>query len=79
MALATAAQLVGRHDENEPGVVLGVIHVHYRIGRVHAIVQPEEFRVAKCGLDRDAGGPYALRRAARVVDMRSLPCALATI
>src|SRR6266849_7354959 len=57
--LGDGCQLVGRDDENEPGIILGAIDVHRRIRRILAIVQPEEFRIAQRRLDRDAGGPYA--------------------
>src|SRR5216684_1545411 len=76
--LGDGCQLVGRDDENEPGVILGVIDVHRRILRILAIVQPEEFRLAQRGLDRDAGGPYAFGEK-RGRDMRPLAGALTTI
>src|ERR1700680_1701783 len=71
-------KLVGRDDENEPGVILGAIDVHCRICGVHTIVQPKEFRVAQRCLDRDAGGPYAFGKQ-RGRDVRPLPRALAAI
>src|SRR5712671_6710855 len=48
--LGDGCQLVGRDDENKPGVILGAIDIHCRIRRVRTIVQPEELRLAKCGL-----------------------------
>src|SRR5229473_449848 len=77
-SLGDGGQLVGRDDENEPGVILGAIDVHRRIRRILAIVQPEEFRIAQRRLDRDAGGPYAFGEK-RGRDMRSFAGALATI
>src|SRR6201998_4036426 len=71
-------QLVRRDDEDEPGVILGAPDVHRGICGVHTIVQPKEFRLAKCGLDRDAGGPYAFGEQ-RGRDMRPLAGSLATI
>src|SRR5216684_597258 len=71
-------QLVGRDDENEPGVIFGAPDVHCRICRILAIVQPEEFRIAQRCLDRDACGPHAFGEQ-RGRDMRSLAGALATI
>src|ERR1700722_8845532 len=44
--LGDGCQLVGRDEENEPGVILGSIDIHCRIHGVHTIVQPEEFRIA---------------------------------
>src|SRR6476620_827986 len=76
--LGDSCQLVGRDEENEPGVILGAIHIHCRIRRILAIVQPEEFRIAQRCLDRDAGGPYAFGKK-RGRDMRPLPRTLATI
>src|SRR6266436_7377265 len=76
--LGDGCQLVGCDDENKPGAVLGAIHIHRRICGVRAIVQPEEFRLAQRGLDRNARGPDAFGKQ-RGRDMRSLPGALATI
>src|SRR6266849_8357309 len=76
--LGDGCQLIGRDDENEPGVILGAPDVHCCICRILAIVQPKEFRLAQRGLDRDAGGPYAFGEK-RGRDMRSLAGALAAI
>src|SRR5713101_4305017 len=76
--LGDGCQLVGRDEENEPGAILGAIHIHCRIRGVHTIVQPEEFRLAQRGLDRDAGGPHAFGEQ-RGRDMRSFSGALTTI
>src|SRR6266436_1383893 len=76
--LGDGCQLVGRNDEDEPRVILGTIDIHCRIRRILAIVQPEEFRLAQRGLDRDARGPDAFGKQ-RGGDMRSLPGALAPI
>src|SRR6266849_5116315 len=76
--LGDGCRFVGRDDENEPGVILGAINVQRRIRWILAIVLPEELRIAQCGLDRDAGGPYAFGKK-RGCDMRPLPRALATI
>ena len=71
-------QLVRRDDEDEPGVILSAIHIHCRICRILAIVQPKEFSPAQRCLDRDAGGPYAFSEK-RGRDVCPLPGALATI
>src|SRR5882724_864986 len=76
--LGDGSRFVGRDNKNEPGAILGAIDVQRRIRRMHAIMQPEEFCVAKCCLDRDAGGPYAFGKQ-RGRDMRPLAGALATI
>src|SRR5216684_373758 len=44
-SLGDGGQLVGRDDENEPGAILGAIHIHCRICGVRTIVQPEELRI----------------------------------
>src|SRR4029077_12642680 len=71
-------QLIGRHDENKPGVVFGAIHIHCRVCGVRSIVQAEEFRLTQRGLDGNAGGPYAFRKK-RSRDVRALTGTLAAI
>jgi hypothetical protein len=71
--------LVGRNEKNEPFVVLGAVDGHRCIRGVHAIVQPEEFRIAQRGLDRDAAvGQMVIRHdglAAGSVDIHGVNAA----
>ena len=72
------SQLVGRDDQNEPGVIRGAIHIQRRIRGILPVVQPEELRLAQRGLDRNAGRPDTFSEERRR-DIGSLAGALATI
>ena len=51
--------LVRRDDKHEPDVVGALVHIQRRVCRIFSVVLRGELRLAKRGLNRDAGGPDA--------------------